>query len=327
MPRHVPSLRPTDPRPRPGCRGKPRLSQRRTGAGAQQLRKPRVPGRHRGRRAADRQVLPTGPLERRGDPRGARLLRRAGGMRGAGGGAAVARRRKPVRILRLPLRPVPAARRARARAGQSRPALPPRPVARPPARGRRHAAVRAPRGARCGQLRPRLAGHPAGRQFHPQEPAAGLRVGRPRPAETPRRPVRRGALPADPPARRLPSGQPAVPRRGLPHGRSRRLPHGPSPPGPVDDARWRAPRTPGADCRTGRRLQRVPRLRAAPATAARRPAQPPPDALQRLARAALGRPGVPPSFPWFGSERYWGEQVLVLREQLAALDEEPLRLF
>ncbi|WP_240440470.1 hypothetical protein, partial [Pseudomonas aeruginosa] len=24
---------------------------------------------------------------------------------------------------------------------------------------------------------------------------------------------------------------------------------------------------------------------------------------------------------------YWGEQVLVLREQLAALDEEPLRLF
>ncbi len=78
---------------------------------------------------------------------------------------------------------------------------------------------------------------------------------------------------------------------------------------------------------TGRRLQRVPRLRPAPATAARRPAQPPPDALQRLARAALGRPGVPAELPWFGSERYWGEQVLVLREQLAALDEEPLRLF
>lgn len=38
-------------------------------------------------------------------------------------------------------------------------------------------------------------------------------------------------------------------------------------------------------------------------------------------------PAFPPSFPWFGSERYWGEQVLVLREQLAALDEEPLRLF
>ncbi|MGH8352943.1 MAG: serine/threonine protein kinase [Pseudomonas sp.] len=38
-------------------------------------------------------------------------------------------------------------------------------------------------------------------------------------------------------------------------------------------------------------------------------------------------PAFPRSFPWFGSERYWGEQVLALREQLAALDEEPLRLF
>lgn len=38
-------------------------------------------------------------------------------------------------------------------------------------------------------------------------------------------------------------------------------------------------------------------------------------------------PAFPRSFPWFGSERYWGEQVLMLREQLAALDEEPLRLF
>ncbi len=38
-------------------------------------------------------------------------------------------------------------------------------------------------------------------------------------------------------------------------------------------------------------------------------------------------PAFPPSFPWFGSERYWGDQVLTLREQIAALDEEPLRLF
>jgi len=38
-------------------------------------------------------------------------------------------------------------------------------------------------------------------------------------------------------------------------------------------------------------------------------------------------PAFPPSFPWFGSERYWGDQILTLREQLAALDEEPLRLF
>lgn len=38
-------------------------------------------------------------------------------------------------------------------------------------------------------------------------------------------------------------------------------------------------------------------------------------------------PAFPRSFPWFGSERYWGDQVLALREQLAALNEEPLRLF
>ncbi|WP_263144482.1 serine/threonine protein kinase [Pseudomonas sp. RIT-PI-AD] len=38
-------------------------------------------------------------------------------------------------------------------------------------------------------------------------------------------------------------------------------------------------------------------------------------------------PAFPHSFPWFGSERYWGEQVLALREQCAALDEPPLRLF
>ncbi len=38
-------------------------------------------------------------------------------------------------------------------------------------------------------------------------------------------------------------------------------------------------------------------------------------------------PAFPRSFSWFGSERYWGEQVLILREQCAALDEAPLRLY
>lgn len=32
------------------------------------------------------------------------------------------------------------------------------------------------------------------------------------------------------------------------------------------------------------------------------------------------------AFPWFAEERYWEQQVLALKEQLAALDEEPLRL-
>lgn len=38
-------------------------------------------------------------------------------------------------------------------------------------------------------------------------------------------------------------------------------------------------------------------------------------------------PAFPRAFPWFAHERYWGDQVLALREQLSALDEEPLRLF
>ena len=38
-------------------------------------------------------------------------------------------------------------------------------------------------------------------------------------------------------------------------------------------------------------------------------------------------PAFPQSFSFFGTERYWGDQVLVLREQLSALQEEPLRLF
>lgn len=38
-------------------------------------------------------------------------------------------------------------------------------------------------------------------------------------------------------------------------------------------------------------------------------------------------PAFPMHFPWFASERYWAEQILTLREQRAALDEPPLRLF
>ncbi len=38
-------------------------------------------------------------------------------------------------------------------------------------------------------------------------------------------------------------------------------------------------------------------------------------------------PAFPHHFPWFNTERYWAEHILELREQLAALDEEPLRLF
>ena len=39
-----------------------------------------------------------------------------------------------------------------------------------------------------------------------------------------------------------------------------------------------------------------------------------------------GDPAFPAAFPWFGQERYWADQILALREQLALLQEEPLRL-
>ncbi|EPN13926.1 serine/threonine protein kinase, partial [Pseudomonas syringae pv. actinidiae ICMP 18804] len=38
-------------------------------------------------------------------------------------------------------------------------------------------------------------------------------------------------------------------------------------------------------------------------------------------------PAFPHSFPWFGTERYWGDHILALREQMSALNEEPLKLF
>ena len=35
-------------------------------------------------------------------------------------------------------------------------------------------------------------------------------------------------------------------------------------------------------------------------------------------------PAFPAAFPWFGTERYWQDQVLALKEQMAAMDEPPL---
>ncbi len=37
-------------------------------------------------------------------------------------------------------------------------------------------------------------------------------------------------------------------------------------------------------------------------------------------------PAFPHNFPWFNTERYWGEHILQLREQLSALREPPLTL-
>lgn len=38
-------------------------------------------------------------------------------------------------------------------------------------------------------------------------------------------------------------------------------------------------------------------------------------------------PAFPMNFPWFNTERYWGEHILELREQMAALEEPVLKLF
>ena len=37
-------------------------------------------------------------------------------------------------------------------------------------------------------------------------------------------------------------------------------------------------------------------------------------------------PAFPAAFPWFGSERYWQDRILELREQIALLDEPPIEL-
>ena len=37
-------------------------------------------------------------------------------------------------------------------------------------------------------------------------------------------------------------------------------------------------------------------------------------------------PAFPAAFPWFGTQRYWQDRILELREQIAAMDEEPLEV-
>jgi Ser/Thr protein kinase RdoA (MazF antagonist) len=37
-------------------------------------------------------------------------------------------------------------------------------------------------------------------------------------------------------------------------------------------------------------------------------------------------PAFPAAFPWFGTQRYWQDRILELREQIAAMDEEPLHV-
>jgi Ser/Thr protein kinase RdoA (MazF antagonist) len=36
-------------------------------------------------------------------------------------------------------------------------------------------------------------------------------------------------------------------------------------------------------------------------------------------------PAFPAAFPWFNTQRYWQDRILELREQIALMEEEPLR--
>jgi Ser/Thr protein kinase RdoA (MazF antagonist) len=37
-------------------------------------------------------------------------------------------------------------------------------------------------------------------------------------------------------------------------------------------------------------------------------------------------PAFPAAFPWFGTQRYWQDRILELREQIALMDEAPLNV-
>jgi Ser/Thr protein kinase RdoA (MazF antagonist) len=37
-------------------------------------------------------------------------------------------------------------------------------------------------------------------------------------------------------------------------------------------------------------------------------------------------PAFPAAFPWFNTQRYWQDRILELREQIALMGEEPLRV-
>ena len=36
-------------------------------------------------------------------------------------------------------------------------------------------------------------------------------------------------------------------------------------------------------------------------------------------------PAFPMAFPWFNTARYWQDRIIELREQIALMDEEPIR--
>ena len=295
-------------------------ARRRPAAAAQLLREPRLPGLPRRRPRRRRQVLSARALERRADPRGARVRRRAGrrrdpGRRAAGADASTrlaacgTRSRSAAPTLAsprsaracLPLRRLRAPRRPRARARRPGDAALARPLHRPPACGRRATAVRAPRSrstsrasatpARDWLLAQR---HRSRRTPQPALDAALRRGARRRRSGASTRPARRDAAPA----RRLPSRQRAVDRRAARTSSTSTTPCN----GPAMQDLWML--LSGDRAAMARQLRDAARglrgvhglrlARAAPDRAAAHAAHDPP---QRLDRAALERPGVPDRLP------------------------------
>ena len=242
---------------RAGRAGRGRLSRRRPHPAAQLLREPRLPGDAGGRRRGGGQVLPPCTLERRADRRGAPLRAGAGRSRGAGGRAL-----HPART-RLPTCgccPRPGRPRWRCARG-------PRACTATRYRRARPAARRSWRTMRCW-----CAWAASSAACMRSARAAPLRTGarwtrratraRPWPccstaasSATTSGAVGRGLRAAiecidaafaahapkvDPPARRLPPGQPAVARCRRARGRPGRRLHGPGGAGPVDAAVRRA---------------------------------------------------------------------------------------
>ena len=307
------------------------LMMRRAPARAQQLREPRLPGRHRG---GDRRSSrsSTGPA-RWSD---AQILEEhafaaeLADARGPGGGAARARR-----AARCTPSTAFASRSSRAAAG-----------ARPSSRTARRSNGS---GASSGASTPwdasrRLRASPGASTSRSSAPSrarscsraasfppdlreavdAASRTSR---SSTCERCFERAGDVRDPsPARRLPRGQRAVDRRRSALRRPRRRAHGPRGAGPLD-ARLRGPRRRCA-AQLGHILRgyedfaefddRELHLFEALAHAA-------PAALLGVARAPLGRSRLPDrTFPFFNTPRYWQDRVLELKEQVAAMQEAPL---
>src|SRR6185369_15742439 len=160
-------------------------------------------------------------------------------------------------------------------------------------------------GAGCGHLRQRparlvagvgtVAGRPEGNLGQHRRPCAGRR----------RRLFREGRAPRHPAAWRLPCGQHPLDARWSALRRPRRRAHGSGGAGPVD----------AAGGRPGHReeLALIEPLR-----------------TLRLLHYSywLARrwedPAFPAAFPWFGTQRYWQDRILELREQTSAMEEPPL---